>query len=160
MPKPIDIAGQRFGRLVALERRIGKFPQAYWLCRCDCGNEGVYRQIYLRRGTTKSCGCYREDARRTHNGYGTTLHRRWGAMRQRCSNPNNKRYADYGGRGIYCVPEWDDFGAFSEWARESGFRPELQIDRIDNDGPYSPDNCRWVDAKTNMANRRNSRSRA
>lgn len=156
----LDLSGQRFGRLIALERRKGAFGESYWRCRCECGNEDKwYRLTYLRRGVTKSCGCYQAEVRFTHgeSRVGNRLYGRWQAFRARCRNPSDRRYKDYGGRGIYCVPEWDDFATFQAWAHENGYHPSLQIDRIDNDGPYAPWNCRWVTPHENMVNRRANR---
>lgn len=85
------------------------------------------------------------------------LRKRWEAMRSRCRNPKNPSFHNYGGRGIKIDPEWESFPMFAIWAYYSGFRPELQLDRIDNDGPYSPDNCRWVTPAANSRNRRPNR---
>lgn len=80
------------------------------------------------------------------------LYRRWIDMRNRCSNPNNVSWKRYGGRGIRVCADWDDYTVFKSWALANGFSPELQLDRRDNDGPYSPENCRWVDRTTNIRN--------
>lgn len=161
MPREvIDLTGQRFGRLLVSRRAksVGRFRA--WHCICDCGGEKVIRQDYLRIGMTRSCGCLQTEGRykwATHGHTGSSLHTRWRTFRSRCANPNNGRYKDYGGRGIYVCDQWNDFNVFYEWAMTNGYQPELQIDRRDNDGPYSPENCRWVTPKENMANRRNSR---
>lgn len=86
------------------------------------------------------------------------LYRRYRHMKERCMNPNSKAYGRYGGRGIKVCDEWlDSYDSFEKWALENGFEPELAIDRIDNDGPYSPDNCRFVTLKENNQKRRTTR---
>lgn len=156
----IDHTGQRFGRLVVIELKgFEKGGQATWLCRCDCGNQSVVIGSNLRRGTTTSCGCLRDELRIVHGKYHTRLHNVWKLMKRRCSNPNDKRYHRYGGRGIDVCDEWrNDFGAFYAWATANGYDEnakygECTLDRIDNDKGYSPDNCRWVDIKTQNNNR-------
>jgi hypothetical protein len=150
----LDLTGQRFGKLVAVERLERVRDGWLWRCRCDCGTErDIVAAVLRRRGGSRSCGCARLEAVRTHGLTGTSLHSRWRTLRARCRNPNSQRYADYGGRGISCDPQWDDFRAFAEWAHANGFREELQLDRIDNDGDYTPGNCRWVTPHENMMNR-------
>jgi hypothetical protein len=89
-----------------------------------------------------------------HGGTGTRLWNAWSHMRQRCNNPNVERYPHYGGRGIIVCEEWESFAEFRTWALANGYRPQLQLDRIDNDGPYSPENCRWVTHTENVRNTR------
>ena len=92
---------------------------------------------------------------KTHGQSRTPLYKVWIAMRRRCRNPNDPNYEDYGGRGITICADWTDrFEAFSTWARANGYRPGLQIDRVDNDGPYDPRNCRWTSGTTNRRNTR------
>lgn len=85
------------------------------------------------------------------------LYGRWSAMKQRCFNPNNKKFPRYGGRGITIVDEWLDFHEFEKWAKENGYQKELTLDRIDTDGDYEPSNCRWVNQSIQQNNRNNNR---
>ena len=167
-----DLTGQRFGRLVVIERAGSyvspdrKQTHSLWICVCDCGNITTTRGGLLRNGTTKSCGCLSRDVAREYNTkHGmakTRLYAIWAGMKNRCSHPSHKSYYRYGGKGITVCDEWEnDFQAFYEWAIANGYdenapRGQCTIDRIDNDKGYSPDNCRWVDHKTQCNNRSHS----
>ena len=150
---------QRFGHLVAVDP--AGYKQAggalYWRCFCDCGREVEVLGTLLRRGTITRCSrdCPYEAAP-TRRG---RLHYTWSAMKQRCENPRHRQYGDYGGRGVLVCEEWSNsFEAFVSWSLENGFGPGLSIDRIDNDGNYCPNNCRWTDARTQRNNRRTQRN--
>ena len=125
-----------------------------FLCRCDCGNEKVVRLCYLRRGTTKACGCLRGKSSITHHGTKTRLYRCWQSMKRRCLSPNDERYRFYGGRGVSICSEWMVYEPFRDWALANGYTDELTLDRIDVNGNYEPSNCRWVDMKTQANNKR------
>lgn len=163
-----DLTGQRFGRLVVIGRAgSDKSNHALWKCRCDCGEIRVVCSGNLLRGMTESCGCFKVDRLKkrniVHGKRQSRLYGIWINMKKRCSNPIVHNYHRYGGRGITVCDEWmHDFQAFYNWAMENGYdedapKGQCTIDRIDNDKGYSPDNCRWVDAKTQNNNKSNNR---
>lgn len=160
MPR-LDLAGQRFGRLVAI-MPIGKNKSGgiLWKCKCDCGNECIAPTKGLKSGHKRSCGCLHLEnyppSPKKHGEFGTKLYAVWSNMIQRCINPNYPRYKNYGGRGIEVCDEWRDYAKFSKWAKENGYDQKLQIDRINNNGNYCPDNCRFVTARDNCYNRRST----
>lgn len=161
MPAPIDLAGQRFGRLLA----VSKLPNsvfagsASWICQCECGTELLVRSAMLRRGLTRSCGCLRKDTTRkrmqTHGLSKTPTYQIWAGMMGRCFVNSHSAFERYGGRGITVCDRWLTFENF---LNDMGERPDgLSLDRINNNGSYSPDNCRWTDVHTQLNNRRTSR---
>lgn len=163
-----NLHGQRFGRLVVLRYdHTNKNGAAVWECQCDCGKTKSVMAANLKSGITKSCGCLHSEMvsqqRKTHGESHSRLHMVWQGMNQRCTNPNRKHYKHYGGRGIKVCEEWrNSFEAFREWALSNGYRPdaargECTLDRIDVNGNYCPENCRWI---TNAEQQRNKRKRA
>jgi len=160
----IDLTGQRFERLKVIKRiENNKHGQAMWLCKCDCGNEVKTTTAHLRKGHVKSCGCYSHDLTRKRNKdnarHGvsrTRLYREWAMMKQRCYKKEHKSFADYGGRGITVCDEWLVPDNFFEWALSNGYAENLTIDRIDVNGNYCPENCRFITMKEQIRNRRNT----
>lgn len=165
----IDMTGQRYGFLRVVERADTKNKGARWRCLCDCGKEAVVRRSSLLAGQ-RSCGCLErygwtmeEAARRNvkegHVAHGHSQDRRhsrtyssWHHMKQRCTNPNNHRYSDYGGRGIGVCDRW---ARFENFLTDMGERPEgLTLDRVDNEGHYEPGNCRWATRSEQDHNKR------
>ena len=160
--KAIDLTGKRFNRLTVLERTANNsHGRAMWVCRCDCGNIVTVWGGNLRNGHTQSCGCLQREhaskASRLHGMTKTRIYSVWKQMRQRCLNPNHKRFNDWGGRGITVCREWQDsFEAFYDHVSqlpnfgESGY----SLDRINNNGNYEPGNVRWATRKEQRHNRR------
>lgn len=168
--KTIDETGNRYGRLTVICRAGStKGGIAQWLCQCDCGSKKVATGARLRRGETRSCGCLEQETRvsngykRMHPSHGMSrsrLYGVWSCMKKRCGNPTHPYYSDYGGRGISVCDEWaKSFSAFAEWALSHGYdenapKGKCTLDRIDPNGDYCPDNCRFADMVVQQNNRR------
>ena len=155
---PPTAAGQRYGRLVAIEC-VNPHGHAKWIFKCDCGRTLVAIAKNVRRGMTKSCGCLHAEnvkvVNRTHGMSYSSEHKIWEAMKRRCLNPNDTDYHLYGGRGIEVCDRWKN--SFADFLSDMGRRPQgTSIDRIDNDKGYEPGNVRWATASTQVLNRRST----
>jgi hypothetical protein len=168
-----ELTGIKFGRLTAISRaENGPAGQTRWLCRCECGALRTVVAGKLKAGLSKSCGCYKRDLSRKRgvalgklsykhgnarfNGKRSKEYATWIAMRSRCYNPNNTRFADYGGRGVTVCDRWNQ--SFSNFLADMGTKPtaDHSIDRIDNLGHYGPDNCKWSTRSEQQRNKSTS----
>ena len=160
MPMPLnDLTGSKFGRLTVIERAANGSKGSRWRCVCDCGGERIVAASNLRTGSVKSCGCWRRERsrkNRTHgeSGSGTTIkskeYRAWNGARNRCNNPRDRNFKNYGGRGVKFL-----YASFEAFLADLGrSTPGTTLDRIDNDGNYEPGNCRWATIEEQNANKR------
>lgn len=161
-----DLSGKRFGRLLVVSRCDEKAAgHALYKCRCNCGREVFVSGSNLVTGASQSCGCLRKellnDIHVKHGESHTRLYRVWSGMRERCNNPKNISYKFYGARGIRVCDEWNNsYETFRDWAESSGYdwnapRGACTIDRINVNGDYCADNCRWITMYEQNQNRRN-----
>lgn len=154
-----DLTGQRFGRLVVIERAPSLDWRTYWRCQCDCGNQIIVAARHLASGKTLSCKCLQSENRTRH---GLTTHTKksreyaaWIDAKARCFNPNHIGYKNWGGRGITMAPIWQHDPA--RFIQDMGPCPEgFELDRIDNDGNYEPGNCRWASHTENNRHKRDT----
>lgn len=144
----VNLSGQKFGRLTVVQKSEQKqISGALWDCSCECGGKATVNSLKLRTGHTGSCGCLKVEAvpNFRHGHSGTRTHRSWKEMRQRCLNPKSDKWEWYGGRGIVVCAEWD---SFEQFLLDMGERPiGMTLDRINPDGDYKKDNCRWATPK-------------
>lgn len=165
-----DLSGKKFGSLYVVDRATDLISpsgahRTRWNCKCECGNVCIKDSYYLKTSPIPSCGCMfatvTSERSKTHGHSKDRLYKVWSAMRQRCNCMTNKDYALYGGRGISVCPEWDDYACFRGWAYSHGYdenaeKGKCTLDRIDVDGNYCPENCRWVDMTVQCNNKTNS----
>lgn len=157
---PMDLTGMQIGYWYVngpappRQDNSGRFIKM-WFCTCKCGTQRNVRDAEIRRGSSTSCGCYNREICSTHHETNTRLYEIWHGMKQRCNNPNSKDARNYYNRGISICREWSEsFEVFRDWALLNGYRDDLSIDRIDVNGDYSPDNCKWSTAKEQCRNTR------
>lgn len=172
----IDLSNKKLGNLFVIKQANYRIQPngskiSYWLCKCDCGNTIEVSGGNLRSGHTKSCGCYarKQSSKRMkeknpgkkHGLWKSRLWNIWGSMNKRCYLKTHVHYKNYGGRGIRVCDEWlnkeNGLINFYNWAMTNGYRDDLTIDRINPDGNYEPNNCRWITRKEQNNNKRNNK---
>lgn len=153
--------GKKFNRLTVIGTGYRRGDRPAVLCECECGNKHIVRRSFLISGAVKSCGCLQREItsknKTKHGKTGTRLYSIWQGMKSRCKYEGSKIYKYYGGRGITYCKEWEKFEPFYKWAMENGYQNNLTLDRIDNDGDYEPDNCRWVTMDVQVKNSRHNK---
>lgn len=159
-----NIIGNKYNKLTVLSfSHYHKQPNGdnkeYYVCLCDCGKQKIVRKDMLIYGGVKSCGCLlyekSKENNKKHGLYKSRIYQIYYGMLQRCYNTKNIKYDVYGGRGISVCDNWkNDFKNFYVWASNNGYNENLTLDRIDNDGNYCPENCRWTSKAVQSANRR------
>ena len=155
-----DFTGKTFNRWTVIQySHKNKFNNRFWKCICICGQVRVVNESLFKSGRSKSCGCLQKEVvknNRIHGLAGTKIYFVWAGMKQRCTNPKQVAYKNYGGRGIKVCDEWQEFEPFYKWAAINGYEKGRQLDRINNDLGYSPENCRFITPIENECNRSNN----
>lgn len=154
-----NLEGRKFGKLTVKNFNGIKKERAYWLCKCECGNEKITSGKLLKNGNCISCGCVQKEIAsrnsKTHGKSKTRIYYIWQGMKERCNNPNNLNYFNYGGRGIEVFDDWNKFEEFEKWSMLNGYNDDLSIERINVNGGYNPNNCTWIPLRLQSRNRRN-----
>lgn len=151
-----NLLNQRFGRLIVIsEAGLTKHNKKKWLCRCDCGNTKEIIGGNLSSGIATSCGCYNTELITKHGDHKSPFYAVWRDLRFRCNTPTSPEYSNYGGRGIKVAPEWEDYSVFKTDMFPS-YKKGLTIDRIDVNGNYCKNNCKWATVKEQNNNKRNT----
>lgn len=155
-----DLKGKKFGRWLV----IGGFKRtsvaSFWLCECQCGEKRMVMAGHLKAGRSRSCGCLSREissrVKTTHGKSKTRIYKIWKGIRKRCLSKTEKAYVNYGGRGIKICSRWNSFENF---LFDMGYPPSIShsVDRIDNDGHYCPENCRWVTDTEQANNKRTNK---
>ena len=155
MPKAIDLTGNRYNRLLVLNKDMQDPTKKKWLCLCTCGNiKSIDRNSFIK-GATTSCGCFHKEKITTHGQYKTRLYSIWLNMNRRCKSKDPADFKIYGSRGINVCHEWEySFETFMKWALTNGYSNSLSIDRINDAKTYSPQTCRWATPTIQARNQR------
>lgn len=166
MPPVKDLTGQKFGRLLVLERaddliQTNGKHRIRWKCVCSCGNTKILTKDALLHNRVQSCGCLRKETTRklktTHGLRKSRIYRIWTNIKTRCTNLNADNYCYYGEKGVQMYSEWyNNFTSFYDWSIKNGYKDTLTIDRIDTKGNYEPSNCRWITSKEQQNNKLNN----
>ncbi|MGR6008091.1 hypothetical protein ACT7CZ_02735 [Bacillus cereus] len=154
MDRNLDILGETFGNLTVVGYSHTQRNGSYWDCVCKCGNTKKVTKNHLMTGHTKSCGCLRPQVITKHGDHKERLYSIWSGMKRRCLNKSANDYYKYGERGISVHEEWMEYPLFKKWALENGYSDDLTLERLDFNGNYEPENCKWIPLEEQLKNTR------